>query len=371
MSHRVMWPPLARSSPDWLRIRLAVTLAGVVLVNGLLVAAIGWVTIAGLDAGRPAILRSPAAWGVGLLAAGLLLAGLQARVGYRRAIGRADGWPAGTDAGGIAETVTRLSMAADVPPPSVAVVDDPTPTSFTVANGSEATIIVTMGLHSALSDRELAAVLAHEVAHVANRDTAIATTVGTFTGVSAALFRRERRLGDWLRVSLAIAPVSPVLLLYAVPVVFVLVALLVVSLLARIVLAVNAILLGMHASHREYAADRAAAELTGDPAALAGALARLADDRPPTDLRVTPDAALGIVPRPLTPDSERRGRRSPSLLEQWFQPGDPVLGRWLRPDAPPSRALARVGRALEWRPRTHPPTTDRIRALQAMTDAAD
>jgi len=350
-----------------LRTQLAITLVAVVLLN----ISIIFVVVSGLNRLRAPtwqldVFSTPVLIAI-LLLGGLLLTITQARYGYRQALDHIDAQPIDDDERHeLVTQVTRLALAANIPKPEVAVIDEPTPNSFSVGNGTTASIVVTTGLLDVLNDDELHAVLAHEIAHIANRDTTVATILASFTAISQSLFRRERALADWLRVAIAIAPVSLILLVYAIPLIVVLVVYLIVSLVARVILAINAICTGLHAQTREYTADRAAAELTGRPAALASALQTLSDDdRPDTDFRISVDASLGIVPR-MIHQRETSSRTSGSRLERWFGSDDLVANSWVHPESLLSRSLGRIARALEWRPTTHPPTVERIQRLKEM-----
>lgn len=74
---------------------------------------------------------------------------------------------------GVAATVRRLSHLAAVPEPEVRVADSERPESVTVDAGEDAVVVVSSGLVETLSDRQLEAVLAHEVAHLANGDSRV------------------------------------------------------------------------------------------------------------------------------------------------------------------------------------------------------
>lgn len=161
---------------------------------------------------------------------------------------------------------------------------------------------------------------------------------------------------------------SVILLLVAGPVLVLCVAFVLVSGVARAVLAVNAVCAGLHAQAREYAADRAAAELVGDPTTLAAALGSLDGARPREDARdrnrdrLHASATLGIVPRPIrsvAPEPEP----TESSISRWLPSGELQGVGWANENFWVYRAFARLGRALEWRPTTHPPTDVRIRRL--------
>ena len=67
--------------------------------------------------------------------------------------------------------VERVATKADMPMPKVAVINSMVPNAFaTGRNPKNALVAVTVGIRQRLSDRELEAVMAHEIAHVRNRD---------------------------------------------------------------------------------------------------------------------------------------------------------------------------------------------------------
>jgi heat shock protein HtpX len=118
-------------------------------------------------------------------------------------------------------TLERLCAMADVPVPRLAVMPTDVPNAFSAGrNARNAIIIVTRGLVDRLDEEELEAVLAHELAHIANRDAIVMT-------ISAAPALLGRKL-LWGFVSLpATSPSIPgkigfaMLLLYLLPVVLV------------------------------------------------------------------------------------------------------------------------------------------------------
>jgi heat shock protein HtpX len=157
--------------------------------------------------------------------------------------------------------VRELSAAAGVPKPRLYAIDEPQPNAFaTGRNPATAAIAVTRGLVELLPRRELRGVIAHEIAHVRNRDTLVATLAAGMAaaiGYVAQVVQMSLLFGGASRDDeepgagaggLAVALVAPIV--------------------ATIVqLAVS--------RSREFVADETAAELTGDPLALASALSRL------------------------------------------------------------------------------------------------
>ncbi|WP_226005417.1 M48 family metallopeptidase [Natrinema salinisoli] len=169
-------------------------------------------------------------------------------------------------------TVGRLAAQADVPSPAIRLASSATPRAVTAGyRPATSTIVVSRGLIETLDDPELEAVLAHEVAHIANRDAAVMTFLAVPAASASATVDRH--------------VANPVL---AVP--------------AAVAYAVSRWCVALVSSYREYVADDGAVAITGDPAALASALETLDRDlerRPATDLRDHRSAAaFSIVPPP-------------------------------------------------------------------------
>lgn len=190
------------------------------------------------------------------------------------------------DAPGLEALVADLARRADLPMPRLYVVDSPTPNAFATGRSpNKAAVAVTTGLLRLLGRRELAGVIAHELAHVKNRDTLIMTVAGTLAGVithvaQAVFFWGGALLG---RGDDDDAP-NPL-----------------VSLGLLIVAPVAATLLQLAISRaREFDADAAAAELTGDPEGLASALARLESGNRELPLDHSPATAHLFIVNPLS-----------------------------------------------------------------------
>jgi heat shock protein HtpX len=132
--------------------------------------------------------------------------------------------------------------------------------AFTVGDRGDAAITLSHGLLATLEMRELAAVLAHEVAHLANRDTSIMAIADLATRLTATMGQ----------VGVVMALFNLPLALFgasAVPWTLVLVLVLAPSVSSLMQLALS--------RNREFAADATAVRLTGDPDGLAAALARI------------------------------------------------------------------------------------------------
>ncbi len=207
-----------------------------------------------------------------------------------------------SEAPDLANRLRRLAAQADVPAPEVRVLDSEMSNSFTVGRASAATVYVTSALRDRLTAGELDAVLAHELAHVKNRDVTVTTLASSAIYLARATF--YAMVGYfflWGIAFLAVPLLSAVLAVLLSPFGLWDPALEDTLMLVCIALSASALCLALAASPfllldrftrrfsitREYAADAAASELVGGPAPLAGALDRLATDEgtPRRDLR--------------------------------------------------------------------------------------
>jgi heat shock protein HtpX len=153
--------------------------------------------------------------------------------------------------------VRELAQKADLPMPRVYVIDEAAPNAFaTGRNPQHAAVAATTGIMRVLTDRELRGVMAHELAHVAHRDILLSTISATMAGAISMLANFAMFFGG--RDSEG-RPANPI-------------AGLAVALLAP--LAASLIQMAISRA-REFEADRAGAELSGDPRALASALQKI------------------------------------------------------------------------------------------------
>lgn len=154
--------------------------------------------------------------------------------------------------------VQELAQRANLPMPRVYIIDEAQPNAFaTGRNPENAAVAATTGILQLLSARELRGVMAHELAHVKNRDTLISTISATIAGAISTL----AHLGMWFGLSNnnREGGGNPVL-----------------AILVMILAPIAAMLIQFAISRtREFGADRGGAEISGDPHALADALAKI------------------------------------------------------------------------------------------------
>lgn len=173
--------------------------------------------------------------------------------------------------------IERLCQLSDLPKPKVAVSDTDVPNAFAAGHSPKsATVCVTRGIQRRLEPRELEGVIAHELSHIANRDVLVMTIASFLATVAGLLIRfsiyssmfggRGRGNQNTFLVFLAIAAVSV------------------------IVYFLSFVLLRALSRYREFAADRGAAIMTGQPAELASALGKISGSMsriPDRDLRAS------------------------------------------------------------------------------------
>ena len=152
--------------------------------------------------------------------------------------------------------VRELAQRADLPMPRVYLIDEAQPNAFaTGRNPDHAAVAATTGILHLLSAREIRGVMAHELAHVRHRDILISTISATMAGAISALANfamffggrdSEGRVNPIAGLALALlAPIAASLIQMAI------------------------------SRSREFEADRGGAEISGDPHALADALAKI------------------------------------------------------------------------------------------------
>ena len=180
--------------------------------------------------------------------------------------------------------VAQLAQRGGLPMPKVYVIDNPQPNAFaTGRNPENAAVAATTGLLKMLSRDEVAGVMAHELAHVKNRDSLIMTVTAVLAGAIGMLANfafffggnrdRESPLGGiGALLVMLVAPLAAMLVQFAI------------------------------SRSREYEADRIGAEISGNPRGLASALAKISNGAaqiPNQDAEANPATAHLFIINPL------------------------------------------------------------------------
>ena len=150
--------------------------------------------------------------------------------------------------------IEQLCIQADLPKPKIAVADTDVPNAFAIGRCQKsATVCATTGIMNTLSPSELEGVMAHELAHVKNRDVLIMTI---------AQLLRQRRVDDHCSSASSSAATTTTSTR----------ASSIVLLVSFVVYILSFFLMLALSRYREFAADRGAALVTGRPSALVSAL---------------------------------------------------------------------------------------------------
>jgi heat shock protein HtpX len=181
--------------------------------------------------------------------------------------------------------VKELAANARLPMPRVYIIDEAQPNAFaTGRNPQHAAVAATTGILKLLSPREVRGVMAHELAHVKNRDILISTISATMAGAISALANFAMFFGGRGGDGRSSNPL--------------------VGLLVAILAPLAASLIQMAISRaREFEADRGGAEISGDPNALADALTRIdhyARGIPLGTAEAHPETAQMMIMNPLS-----------------------------------------------------------------------
>jgi heat shock protein HtpX len=204
------------------------------------------------------------------------------------------------------DLVARVAAQADLPSPRVAMVQSWSPNAFSVGLTEERAVVAftTELLRRDLTVGELEAVVAHELAHVANRDGVVMTFVSAPALLGSKLWHED----DWRAKAFFVLLYWP----------FFFVGLLAMWALSR---------------YREYVADRGAALITGAPENLMSALVKLVGETPRGDLR----GGLAVQALCIVPARTKQGWRHHELFSD-----HPPLDKRLRRLAELSRQLGKA-----------------------------
>jgi heat shock protein HtpX len=166
--------------------------------------------------------------------------------------------------------IERLCLQADIPKPTIGIVNTAMPNAFAMGRSQKhATVVATTGILDLLSPSELEGVMAHELAHVRHRDVMIMTIASFFASIASLILQ----FGFFFGGSSDDEDSPGILPLILVSLVVYVVSFFLMSALSR---------------YREFAADRGAAALTGRPSALSSALLKISgtmERLPMNDLR--------------------------------------------------------------------------------------
>ncbi|MBR0654939.1 zinc metalloprotease HtpX [Plastoroseomonas arctica] len=163
------------------------------------------------------------------------------------------------DAPRLYDITARLAARAGIPMPALYVIHEDQPNAFATGRSpSRAAVAVNTGLLELMSEPEAAGVIAHELAHIKNRDTLIMTVTATIAGAIGMLTQFGFLFGgrDSQGRQSPYGPIGMILMVVLAP----LAAMIVQMAISR---------------SREYEADRVGAEICGEPLALANALQKL------------------------------------------------------------------------------------------------
>jgi heat shock protein HtpX len=185
--------------------------------------------------------------------------------------------------------VGRVAQMAELPVPRLYVIDQPAPNAFATGRDPQhAVVAVTRGILEVVNERELTAVLAHELGHVRNRDTFVMAVVASVAGAISYLAQMAQ-WSMWFgggdrdnRDSGQLGMIGMILGIILLPIAAMLVQLAI-------------------SRSREYGADDQSAALTHDPISLASALRKLADYSKKIPLPVNPAVAPLFIVQPLLP----------------------------------------------------------------------
>lgn len=209
-------------------------------------------------------------------------------------------------------TLENLSITAGLPMPKLYIIDDPAPNAFATGRDKDhAVVAVTTGLIPLLTKSELEGVLAHELAHIGNRDMLVQTAVVVFAGIIsfvADMALRVSVFGDGERK-------NPVFLILAV--------------LAIILLPIAATIIKLAISReREFLADATGALITRYPEGLATALQKISNFHQPMKVQHAAIAHLYISdPSGINDVSEAREHERVSWFAKLFMTHPPVQER--------------------------------------------
>lgn len=183
------------------------------------------------------------------------------------------------DAPQLYNIIEEITMAAGLPMPKVAIVDDPAPNAFATGRDPEhAVIAFTTGILRVMDREQLQGVAAHEMAHVGNRDTLVMAVAATTAGLLAIIADIGARMAFFSRRDQNSNPFA-----------------IFISLVILLLAPIAALLIRASISRkRESLADATAVEFTRNPSGLRRALETLAADNTVVEQKSTAVAHVWI-----------------------------------------------------------------------------
>lgn len=176
---------------------------------------------------------------------------------------------------GLHAMIDRLCAMAELPKPKVAIVNSDVPNAFaTGRNPNNAVVAVTTGIMNRLNDRELEAVLGHELSHIKNRDVTVMTLASLLPFLASLIMQSMFWMGMMGGYGRSRDRNGSALIL--------------IYLASILVYFLSFILIRVLSRYRELSADRGGAILTGAPSQLASALVKISTGMqriPQEDLR--------------------------------------------------------------------------------------
>lgn len=188
--------------------------------------------------------------------------------------------------------VKELAQNAGLPMPKVYVINESQPNAFaTGRNPENAAVAATTGIMQILNERELRGVMAHELAHVKNRDTLISTISATVAGAISSIAQFGMMFGGGHNANgeRNVNPMLGILMMFLAP------------------LAASLIQMAISRA-REFEADRMGAEISRDPKSLASALQKIhhyAHQIPNETAEAHPETGQMMIINPLSGGSLR------------------------------------------------------------------
>lgn len=210
-------------------------------------------------------------------------------------------------------TVENLCITAGLPMPKLYIIDDPAPNAFaTGRDENHAVIAVTTGIIPLLTKSELEGVLAHELAHIGNKDMLIQTVIVVFAGMISLIANMAFHLSALGGNDEKKNPIFVVI-----------------GIVAVILAPVVAMIIKLAISReREFLADATGALITRYPEGLASALQKISNFHQPMRVQNSTIAHLFIAdPTGINDESEAREHEKVTFVQKLFMTHPPVEER--------------------------------------------